>query len=48
MFPAAGQPFYCVILEGSCRLEVDGREPITLQEGRVHPICRIAARALCA
>jgi AraC-like DNA-binding protein len=29
----AGQPFYCVILEGSCRLEVDGQEPITLQEG---------------
>ena len=29
----AGQPFYCVILEGSCRLAVDGHEPITLQEG---------------
>jgi AraC-like DNA-binding protein len=29
----AGQPFYCVILEGSCRLEVDGQEPINLQEG---------------
>jgi AraC-like DNA-binding protein len=29
----AGQPFYCVILDGSCRLAVDGREPITLQEG---------------
>ncbi|MDB5930582.1 MAG: AraC family transcriptional regulator [Polaromonas sp.] len=27
----AGQPFYCVILEGACRLEVDGQEPITLQ-----------------
>ncbi len=27
----AGRPFYCVILEGSCRLEVDGHEPITLQ-----------------
>jgi AraC-like DNA-binding protein len=29
----AGQPFYCVILDGSCRLAVDGREPITLQAG---------------
>ena len=25
-----GQPFYCAILEGSCRLEVDGQEPVTL------------------
>ena len=29
----AGRPFYCVILDGSCRLAVDGHEPITLQEG---------------
>lgn len=29
----AGQPFYCVILNGACRLAVDGREPISLQEG---------------
>lgn len=29
----AGQPFYCVILDGSCRLAVDGHEPITLQAG---------------
>lgn len=29
----AGQPFYCVILGGSCRLAVDGREPIGLEEG---------------
>jgi AraC-like DNA-binding protein len=29
----AGQPFYCVILDGSCRLAVDGHEPIALQEG---------------
>jgi len=28
-----GRPFYCVILEGSSRLAVDGREPITLQAG---------------
>ncbi|MGA8135664.1 MAG: AraC family transcriptional regulator [Pseudomonas gingeri] len=29
----AGQPFYCVILEGACRLAVEGREPIELQAG---------------
>jgi AraC-like DNA-binding protein len=29
----AGLPFYCVILDGSCRLVVDGHEPIHLQEG---------------
>ncbi|WP_413735972.1 AraC family transcriptional regulator [Sodalis sp. RH21] len=29
----AGQPFYCAILEGSCRLAVDGRAPINLQAG---------------
>jgi AraC-like DNA-binding protein len=29
----AGQPFYCVVLEGACRLAVDGREPIELRSG---------------
>jgi len=29
----AGQPFYCVILGGSCRLAVDGHAPMLLQEG---------------
>jgi AraC-like DNA-binding protein len=29
----AGRPFYCVVLDGSCRLAVDGHEPIILQEG---------------
>ena len=29
----AGQPFYCVILEGACRLTIDGHEPIQLQHG---------------
>ncbi|GGC67715.1 AraC family transcriptional regulator [Undibacterium terreum] len=29
----AGQPFYCVILDGSCSLAVDGHEMITLQDG---------------
>ncbi len=28
-----GRPFYCVILDGSCCLAVDGHEPITLQDG---------------
>jgi AraC-like DNA-binding protein len=28
-----GRPFYCVVVDGSCRLAVDGREPITLQTG---------------
>jgi AraC-like DNA-binding protein len=28
-----GQPFYCVILEGSCRLAADGHEPILLHAG---------------
>ncbi|WP_411880568.1 AraC family transcriptional regulator [Polaromonas sp. YR568] len=29
----AGQPFYCVILEGGCRLALDGHEPAELQAG---------------
>lgn len=29
----AGQPFYCVVLEGGCRLAVDGHEPMTLRSG---------------
>jgi AraC-like DNA-binding protein len=29
----AGQPFYCVILEGACLLSVDGHTPVILQEG---------------
>jgi AraC-like DNA-binding protein len=27
-----GQPFYCVLLEGACRLAVDGHAPIDLQQ----------------
>lgn len=27
----AGQPFYCVVLEGACRLVLDGSEPIELR-----------------
>jgi AraC-like DNA-binding protein len=29
----AGQPYYCVILDGSCRLAVRGHAPITLETG---------------
>jgi AraC-like DNA-binding protein len=29
----AGQPFYCVILEGACLLSVDGHTPVILLEG---------------
>lgn len=29
----AGQPFYCLILEGSCRLALDGQAPIVLEAG---------------
>jgi len=29
----AGQPFYCVVLEGGCHLALDGHDPIALQAG---------------
>ena len=29
----AGRPCYCTVLEGSCRLAVEGREPVTLESG---------------
>lgn len=29
----AGQPFYCAVLEGGCRLALDGHEPVVLQAG---------------
>ncbi|MFM0723322.1 AraC family transcriptional regulator [Paraburkholderia strydomiana] len=28
-----GQPFYCVLLEGGCRIAIDGHDPIELQSG---------------
>ncbi|WP_205962546.1 AraC family transcriptional regulator [Paraburkholderia phosphatilytica] len=28
-----GQPFYCVILEGGCRIAIDGHEPLELLSG---------------
>jgi AraC-like DNA-binding protein len=30
-YSAFGQPSFCVVLEGSCRLTVDGHRPLTLQ-----------------
>jgi AraC-like DNA-binding protein len=29
----SGQPFYCVLLDGTCRLAVDGAEPMVLHAG---------------
>lgn len=29
----AGKPVYCALLEGACRLMVDGREPVVLEAG---------------
>jgi AraC-like DNA-binding protein len=29
----AGQPFYCAVLEGGCRLALDGQEPLVLRSG---------------
>jgi len=31
--PHGGQPFYCAILEGSCRLAAEGFDPIVLEAG---------------
>lgn len=31
--PSTGLPFYCVVMNGSACLEVDGHEPINLEEG---------------
>src|SRR6185312_6185941 len=28
-----GQPSFCTVLDGSCRLAVDGQEPLTLEAG---------------
>jgi AraC-like DNA-binding protein len=32
-YSAFGQPSFCAVLEGSCRLAVDGHRPITLEAG---------------
>ena len=32
-YSAFGQPSFCAVLEGSCRLEVDGEQPATLSAG---------------
>ncbi|QNK73341.1 AraC family transcriptional regulator [Variovorax sp. PAMC28562] len=31
--PFAGHPFFCAVLEGSCRLAFDGQAPLTIEEG---------------
>jgi len=30
-YSASGQPSFCAVLEGSCRLTVDGQRPLTLE-----------------
>src|SRR6476659_4199209 len=32
-YSAFGQPSFCAVLEGRCRLAVDGQRPLTLQAG---------------
>ena len=32
-YTAFGHPSFCTILEGSCRLDVDGQPPVTLEAG---------------
>jgi AraC-like DNA-binding protein len=32
-YSAFGQPSFCVVLDGSCRLAVDGHPPLTLEDG---------------
>ena len=32
-YSAFGEPSFCAILEGSCRLAVDGHHPLTLEAG---------------
>jgi AraC-like DNA-binding protein len=32
-YSAFGQPSFCAVLEGACRLAVDGQEPVTLEAG---------------
>src|SRR5215467_8221583 len=32
-YSAFGEPSFCAVLEGRCRLTVDGHEPLTLEAG---------------
>ena len=32
-YSAFGQPSFCAVLEGSCRLTVDGHRPLTFEAG---------------
>jgi AraC-like DNA-binding protein len=44
----AGQPLYCVILEGECRMAIDGHEPIDLISGDFVLIPAAYGVAMCS
>jgi len=44
----AGQPLYCVILEGACRMAIDGHEPIDLISGDFVLIPAAYGVAMCS
>jgi AraC-like DNA-binding protein len=44
----AGQPLYCVILEGTCRMAIDGHEPIDLISGDFVLIPAAYGVAMCS
>jgi uncharacterized cupin superfamily protein len=43
-----GQPSFCTVIEGSCRLAVDGHDAITLEAGDFVLLPATPARACCA
>lgn len=47
--PDTGQPFYCVVLDGACRLAIEGEAPVELHAGDfalVPSVCAIAMSSL--
>jgi AraC-like DNA-binding protein len=44
----AGQPFYCAVLEGGCRIAIDGYEPIELLSGDFVLIPAAYGVAMCS
>jgi uncharacterized cupin superfamily protein len=36
-YASFGHPSFCTVLEGSCRLAVDGLAPVTISAGGFHP-----------
>lgn len=47
--PDTGQPFYCVVLDGACRLAIEGEAPVELHTGDfalVPSVCAIAMSSL--